>query len=345
MRTLVIAVSLSFTLAVLYAPIVGAQSQSSLTAFAGLCLTDDEVAANEREAYEKPAMRFVETIIGDKPENAYPELTDELRGKISSADFVRNINQVARTFQPLSDLHVEHSFRESLTALGSGISVLPCTATAHGDSKAPEGRVMIAALPIPIQAHVIVEGKARNNRLAFVVWLVPDKPSWRVTGYYVVPTTILDKTATDVTGLARRERQRGNALNSYILYATAAQLAYRGPYLQLGIQPEIEKEKAALAVPPELKGDPPFEWEFGNDHYHIVVIGPIGVGGVFDLRIEHRVAQTTDNRELDRQNRALIKEFKQAHPEYAQVFDGLLVQALMPNGSGFGTVEQNQIGQ
>jgi len=248
-------------------------------------------------------------------------------------------------FRPFADLHIEHSYRESQATLGSGRSNAPCTAVAHGNVNAPEGRVLIATLPVPLQAHVIIEGKTKNNRWAFVLWLLPDQPRWRVVGLYIVPTTILDRTAADLWNLARQEQQRGHTLNSYVLYATAAQFAYRGPDLQLGIQPEIMKEKAALTVPSEVKGEPPFEWKFSNDSYHVISIGPIGFGDVFDLRIVHKVAQTEDDRELDRKNRALIRAFEDAHPDYAQVFDGFVVQAVRPNGSGFGTVEQKRGGQ
>ena len=68
------------------------------------------------------------------------------------------------------------------------------------------------------------------------------------------------------------------------------------------------------------------------------------MGGEFALRIAHKVAQTGDQHELDRQNRALIKAFGDAHPEYRQIFDGLVVQAVMPDGSSFGTVEQTRAG-
>jgi hypothetical protein len=345
LRTLATAVSFSLVTVMLSTPTVGAQAQSLLNVTAGRCLTDDEVPANERDPYEKSAMGFVETLLGDKPEAAYSGLADELQGKLSPEDFVRGINQIVRPMRPFSDLHVEHSYRESQTTLGSGRSNVLCTAVANGNVSTPEGRVVIAASPAPLQAHVVIEGTARNNRWAFVLWLFPGQPRWRISGFYILPITILDRTATDIWKLAREEQQRGHTLNSYILYASAAQLAYRGRDLQLGIEPEIMKEKAALTVPSELKGEPPFEWTFSNDNYHVISIGPIGVGGVFALRIVHNVTQTGDDQELDRENRALIKAFKDAHPDYAQVFDGLVVQAVLPNGRGFGTVDQNSSGR
>lgn len=201
---------------------------------------------------------------------------------------------------------------------------------------------MIAALPVSLQAHVIIEGKAKNNRWAFVLWLWPDQSTWRIGGFHILPTTILDRTATDIWKLARQEQQRGHALNSYLLFVSAAQLAFRGPDLQLGIQPEIVKEISALKTPPEIAGKPPFEWKFSDDIYRVISIGPIGVGDAFDLRIVQQVAQSGDNQELERENHALIKAFKDAHPDYAEVFDGLVVQAVMPNGASFGTVEQKQ---
>jgi hypothetical protein len=343
LRTLATAVSFSLVAVMLSTPIVGAQAQSPLNfGFnAGRCLTDDEVPANERDPYEKSAMRFVETLLGDMPEAGYSELADELREKLSAEDFVRGINQIVRPMRPFADLHVEHSYRESQITLGSGRRNVLCTAVANGSMSTAEGRVLIAALPVPLQAHVIIEGKARNNRWAFVLWLFPDQPRWRINGFYILPITILDRTATDIWKLARQEQQRGHTLNSYLLYGSAAQLAYRGPDLQLGIQPEIVKEKAELTVPSDLKGEPPFEWKLSKDDYHVISIGPIGVGGVFALRIVHKVAETGDAQELERQNRALIKAFKDAHPDYALVFEGLVVQAVMPNGRGFGTVEQN----
>jgi hypothetical protein len=342
MRALVTARIFSLATVMFSMLIVSAQAQSLVNVFARHCFTDDEVPANERDLYEKLAMQFVETLIGDKPEEAYSELTDELRRQHSAEDFVRTVNQTVRPFRPLAGLRIDHSYRESQVTLGSGRSNVPCTAVAHGNVDTPEGRVMIAVLPVPLQAHVIIEGKATNERWAFVLWLFPDQPSWRIGGFYIVPITILDRTATDIWNLARQEQQRGHSLNSYLLYISAAQLAYRGPDLQLGIQPEILREKAALEVPSELKGKPPFEWKFSNGTYHVISIGPIGAGGVFDLRLVHEVAQTEDDQALERQNRALIKAFEDAHPDYAQVFDGLVVQAVMPNGRRFGTVEQKR---
>jgi hypothetical protein len=321
-----------------------ARAQSPLTLTAGACSTDDEIPANERAIYETPAMQFVETLLVDKPEEAYSQLADELRAKLAAGDFFRSVNQGVRPFRPFEGLRIAHSYRESQIRLGSGTTFVPCSEVAHGNVNSPEGRVMIAALPAPLQAHVIIEGTTKNNRWAFVLWLSPSQQGWRINAFHILPITILDRSAIDLWNLARQERQRGHALNSYLLYASAAQLAFRGPNLQLGIQPEIEKEMGARETPSELKGEPPYEWKFPESTYHVIAIGPIGVGGEFVLRIVHKVAQTADQRELDRQNRALIKAFGDAHPEYRQIFDGMVVQAVMPDGNGFGTVEQTRSG-
>ena len=92
MRTLITAIIFSFVTATFS---VGARAQL-LTA--GRCMTDDDVPENERDPYEKSAMQFVETLIGEKPEEAYSDLVDELHGKLSADDFVRGVNQIVRPF-------------------------------------------------------------------------------------------------------------------------------------------------------------------------------------------------------------------------------------------------------
>jgi hypothetical protein len=344
MRVLAMTIALSAATVLSAMTMHGAKAQSPLTVTAGSCSTDDEVTASDRALYETPAMQFVEALLGDKPEAAYSQLADQLRAKLPVDDFLRSVNQGVRPFRPFEGLHIQHSYRVSEITLGSSATAVACSEAAHGDLNSPEGRVIMAALPAPLQAHVIIEGTTKNNRWAFVLWLSPSQQSWRINAFHILPITILDRSATDLWNLARQEGQRGHVLNSYLLYTSAAQLAFRGPNLQFGIQPEIEKEMGSLEIPLELKGEAPYEWKFPDNTYHVIAIGPLGVGGEFVLRIAHKVAQTGDQHELERQNRALIKAFRDAHPEYRQIFDGLVAQAVMPDGSGFGTVEQTRGG-
>jgi hypothetical protein len=74
MRVCTITSLLPLVVVTVSAPIIDARAQSPLTAVAGRCSTDDEVPAKERALYEKSAMRIVETLIGDKPEEAYAAL-------------------------------------------------------------------------------------------------------------------------------------------------------------------------------------------------------------------------------------------------------------------------------
>jgi hypothetical protein len=305
-------------------------------------LTDSEVPAAERALYERAAMQFVETLLADKPAEAHAQLVDELKEKVSVQQLKQLVDRMVLSLRPLSGLHVEHSFRVSQQTIGRGQRRVLATLQAGGNTSTPEGRVSLNVSPIPLQAHVIIEASARNNRLGFILWLYSGEPNWRVAGVHILPVTVLNRSATDIWKLARQENQRGHALNAYVLYATATQLAFRGPNLQLGILEEIDSEMKRMAKPAEFDGNPPFEWKFGKDTYKVMTVGPIGVGGVFDLNIVHQVAQTNDDKALEQQNRALIKAFEAAHPEYSDVFDGLVLRAVRPDGRGFGTVEQKR---
>jgi hypothetical protein len=114
-----------------------ARAQSPLTLTAGSCSTDDEVSASERAVYETPAMQFVEALLGDKPEEAYSQLADELRAKLAAGDFFRSVNQGVLPFRPFEGLHVEHSYRVSQISLGSGATSVACSEVAHGNVNSP----------------------------------------------------------------------------------------------------------------------------------------------------------------------------------------------------------------
>ena len=131
---------------------------------------------------------------------------------------------------------------------------------------------------------------------------------------------------------ARRARSRPQ-VQSAILYATANQLAYRGPNFSLGISQEIRRESEDLDLPTEIQGPAPFTWQFGNGTYKVLNISPIGVGGKIYLTITQETEPWPDDQAPERHNQALIAEFRQAFPEYAAVFAGLVVGAREPGGN------------
>jgi hypothetical protein len=325
---------------------VSAQQDTApnLNAFEGSCSTDDDVPESDRALYEKTAMRFIGNLLGDKPETAHADLVDELQEKLPVPDFVR-ATEGARSNPQITELHIVHSYLLSQTTFGSDPVTIPCLASNHGPGfGAPEGRVDLLARPVPRQAFIIIEGQIRKDREAFILWLLPQQDGWRIGYYTSSKITILAKTSTDIWNLAREEQKRGHALISYLLYDTALKLADHGPNLQLGIRSEIIKEMLGLERPTEFQGAPPYTWTFDKVAYHVAAISPIAVGGAFNLIIAHNVEQTSDSQELERQNRAFINSFEEAHPEFESVFDGLVVQAVTPNGVRFGTVDQKRGG-
>jgi hypothetical protein len=97
--------------------------------------------------------------------------------------------------------------------------------------------------------------------------------------------------------------------------------------LQLGFLPEIRGEMASLPVPKLLRGQPPFSWRFGESSFEVSNVGPVGIGGKVYLIITHLLGQWQDDKTVDQKNRELMAGFKQAFPEYADAFAGLIVEA------------------
>jgi hypothetical protein len=306
----------------------------AIVPFVSSCATDGEISADERATLDQTAMQFVQTILSSNPTAAYSNFTADAKQNVSLENVSAMIQQGIQPMAPYTNVHVVHTYLAKVTG-GTQEQRVVC-----GNLSSPEGWVTVTAKPGPQQGHVIVESQTRNNTWAFVIWLLQEQGHWHVQYFQVMIVEMVGKSAQDLLVMARTQQQRHHNFNACALYATALQLAGRGPNLQLGIQPEIQKEMAQLEVPREIQGQPPFTWQFGNAHFKVLTVGPIGVGGHIYLSIEQEVAHWTDNNDAERENQKLIAAFKKAYPEYLDVFAGLVVAAREAGGTrGYRTVD------
>jgi hypothetical protein len=237
---------------------------------------------------------------------------------------------------PFKDLRVAHTYLAKVTG-GSQEQRVIC-----GNVSSPEGWVAVNAKPGLAQAHVIVEAQTLNNSWAFVIWLLPEQGNWHVQYAHATATAMVGKTAEDLQRMAESEKQKNHHFNAYILSQAALQLAARGPFFQLGIQPEIQKGLENLQAPSDLQGRPPFDWHLGQSSFKVLNVGPIGVSQKLYLQMDHEIEPWVDNKDADRKNHDLISAFAKAYPEYKDAFAGLVVRAHERGGSrGFGTVSEN----
>jgi hypothetical protein len=298
------------------------------------CATDGEIASGDRTAIAQAAMQFVQTVLSSNPTAAYSSFTADAKRNLSAENFTAMIQRGIHPWRPFKDLHVAHTYLPRVSG-GADEQRVAC-----GDLSSPNTWVAVTAKPVRQQAHVIVEGQTVNNTWAFVFWLLQNQGNWGVQYFQVVPMAIVGKSSQDFLAMARVEQQRHHDFNASILYAAALQLAGRGPNLQLGIQPEIQKDMTHLQAPRDIQGQAPYTWKFGNSSFKILVVGPIGVGGNIYLNIEQQIAHWTDDNDADRKNRSLIEAFKKAYPEYSDIFAGLVVAAREQAGPhGYRTVD------
>jgi hypothetical protein len=323
-------------------PADGANAQLSVAT--ARCQTDDEVPARDRSVYEEPALSLVQEVLAGAAEKAYARFSNDAKAIVKLEGIAQLGRQIAENGLLRPDaVRVAHSYRVTMSSTGSADQLLRCTAIARGSIARPEGWVAVRAKPVPLQAHVIVEGRAQNNLWNFAVWLIPERAQWQVQHVQATLATISDKSAQDFWTLAREESKRGRRFNAFILFGTAVQLAYRGPAFQLGIQPEIQKELAALQAPTTLQGKPPFIWKSQGKEFRVLSLGPIGFTDSFALRVRQQLATWGNNEYLERENRALLDVLRASHPEIANVFDHVVIEAVPGVGAdlpAFRTVEE-----
>jgi hypothetical protein len=299
------------------------------------CATDDEIPPDKRATIEQAGLRFVQALVSLNTEAAYSELSSGAKQAVPRDKVAVLIAQVIQPIAPFSAVRVAQIHLVKVVTNASTARILCGSSLAR-----PEDWVSVAVRPIAEQAHVLIDAQTKNNGWTFALWLAPEQ-DWRVDYFNVVTSTMVGKTAHDLWDLARSEQQSNRNFNAAMLYITANQLASRGPNFQLGITSEIQKDMQKLQLPPQLQGQAPFIWKFGEHAYKILNVGPIGVGGKIYLTLTQETAPWGVDQEADQQNRALISDFARAVPEYTNVFAGLVVGAKERGGNRlFRTVDE-----
>jgi hypothetical protein len=337
-RTVHSRLPVSLAAIVLLLPPAGSSRAQSIQPFATSCRADDEIPSKDRSAVDQMAIEFVQNALGPNPATAYSVFTAEAKGNLSSGKFLAMFKQGIQQMGPFKNVHVVHTYLAKVAG-GSQEQRVIC-----GNLSSPEGWVAVSVKPGPEQAHLIVEAQTLNNTWAFVLWLLPEQGNWHVQYIQVMASAMVGETAEDLQKMAESERLKNHNFNAYILYASALQLASRGPFFQLGIQPEIQSSSENLKIPRDLQGHPPFAWQLGQFSFKVLNVGAIGVGQKLYLQVDHEIEPWASDKEPDKINHDLISAFAKAYPEYKDVFAGLVVRAHERGGSrGFGTVLENDV--
>jgi hypothetical protein len=143
----------------------------------GLCNTDDEIAADTRKDIEKTAITFVEALTKFENSEAYLLLDKNITQSMTKDAFATAVKQMIPANTSFQNLHIAHTYLDTEARIGgTSPTCANCTEVAHGTISKP---VFVEAR-LSKQAYVIVEGDTKNNKIAFVLWLIPENKKWSV---------------------------------------------------------------------------------------------------------------------------------------------------------------------
>jgi hypothetical protein len=298
------------------------------------CGEDAHIDKTKKKTIDSAALGFVQAVLGSTPSAAFDLMSQAGQAETSRQQLDNAALAIVTQFEPKS-VAVEHTYLIELTGKSPGRVV--CAT----DLSKPDGWESLSAESVPEQAHVLLSADTRNNKLAFVVWLVPEKSKWRVQSFRMNVSTLADKDSIHLWELARAQQARQHSFNAALLYAAATQTADRGPNFQLGVIQSISDDTSKFTAPAEINGQPPFFWKNGENTYKVVSVGPIAIGGKIYVIIVHEVSPWESDAQVDSWNKELLKYFKRRFPEYSDVFAGLVARAIERGTSrGYGTVEE-----
>jgi hypothetical protein len=298
------------------------------------CSVDSEINGGKRKTITAAAERFMQALQSTNPQGAYDMLSTAGRAQVTSEQFRAQAAALVGQVQP-RNIAIQRTFFIELT--GKAPQRVVCARDLSNRNETS----FVAAADFAEQAHVILTGESRNNKLAFTLWLVPEQNTWRVQSYWMNVASLADNDSHRLLQLGRDQHAKSHEFNAALLYAAAMDTAYRGPNFQMGIAQAISEDAAKLKIPPEIQGKPPFSWKSGDVMYKILNVGPIAIAGKTYVVIAHEVPPGQNNDQFESSNRRLLQYFKTRFPEYSTFFAGVVVRAMeRGTGKGYGTVEE-----
>ncbi|HWY56746.1 MAG TPA: hypothetical protein VNZ03_19930 [Terriglobales bacterium] len=301
--------------------------------FAVSCAEDAHIDTAKKKTIDAVAMNFIQTVLGPNPSAAFDFMSKAGQAETTGQQLDGAVAAIIRQFEP-KNVTLQNTYLIELKGKSPGRVV--CAT----DLSKPDGWESLAAENIPEQAHVLLSADTINNKLAFVVWLVPEQGEWKVQSFRLNISTLADKDSLQLWELARAQEARQHSFNAALLYAAAAQTADRGPNFQLGITQSISDDMSKFTSPPEITGQPPFFWKDGETTYKVMSVGPIAVGGKIYVIIVHEVSPWQSDAQVDGWNKDLLNYLKRRFPQYSDVFAGLVARAIERGSNrGYGTVE------
>jgi hypothetical protein len=281
-----------------------------------VCRTDDDIDPADRRAVDNAALAFLQTFLSSTPQGAYADMSPLGQKSVTPVQF----EAVARQLQ------VERSTGDrsvSRTYEVEGVSGAGPAAKGSCSEPGKPGRMAFVSIGGGgvKQAHVLVAEPLENAQRTFDVWMSSRDGGWRVNGVFGTLSQIASKDGEALWSLARTQRARGHGFNATLLYATAAQTLSRGPYVQLGVWPDFQKDFGSFSAPAELKGPPPFRWILGGQAFSVAKVEYNGVNdGKVVLVLDQTPAPWLGEADADRRNHQLIDAFMNTHPEWIETF-------------------------
>ena len=297
-------------------------STAGVAQAATTCSIDDQIPAERRAAIEAAGLSFVNAVLAGKPDQAYASFTADTKAHMPADSFAQMVAGARQSFQGVQGLHVGHAY------LVAGADQGTAKRVTCGDTRRPEQLVTVEVQPVPLQAHLLIEGGTIGDSFTFVLWLVHDQEGWLVQNLYLGMSAMTGKSAADLWHLARAEADRHHGFNAALLYAAANNLAERGNDFELGFRPEMQAEIARLKPPAALQGTSALIWHLGGKAYRILAVGPVGAREKLYLMVNWQTTSWQSDAEAEARNRALMTDFARAFPEYAEVFAGVVLSAV-----------------
>jgi hypothetical protein len=189
---------------------------------------------------------------------------------------------------------------------------------------------------LPPGNYGIVTLDAASPQGAYTVSFVLQQQGgdWRLGGFYVRLAQVAGHDGNWFTERAREFKTKGQNHNAWFYYGEARELLVPVPFMATAITDKLYDEMQTVK-PADL---PPVDLAAGTKIYKLTDLFPISVAKDFDLVVRYQSADVSDSGRTFQDNAAVTKALVAKYPEFRDAFAGIVVRAVEPSGTDYGSM-------
>jgi hypothetical protein len=286
----------------------------------GVCLSIADLPQQEINEYSSVSKSFIQAYNTQDSSVIMQQLSLSIVNATDETQLKTLLNKLNETFGILTI----HEPLEILKVTSSPNSNPVCT------SSLSDKKMLFLHTPEYMSDYVVVIQRVENEKNSsayFINHMVKENNKWKIVAFYVQSLDINGRDANYFLNIANNQLEKGNKRNAVFYYSISQGFLINNPLVQSSYFNEIN-DKIKTIKYQNIPQNQIEIWKTSDGYnFQVYKVEPVITHDDIAIRVKYITKSLDDKTTMKKESAVLAKYVKITFPEYADVFDGIIIQS------------------